>query len=93
MSQSRTITDHAAIRRWAEERGGRPAMVAATHRGEADGILRIDFEGAGDAPGLEIVSWEEFFEAFEANRLAFLCQDETSSGGTSRFFRFVERGS
>ncbi|MDF1586128.1 hypothetical protein [Marinimicrococcus flavescens] len=98
MSESRTTTDHAAIKRWAEERGGRPAVVAATHRdegaarpGEAGGILRIDFEGTGDAPGLETISWDEFFEIFEANKLAFLHQEKTSDGSTSRFFKLVSR--
>jgi hypothetical protein len=35
--QSHRTRDHETIRRWAEQRGGRPAMVEGTN------ILRIDF--------------------------------------------------
>ena len=45
-SKSQVTTDQNEIRRWVEERGGRPAVVKST-RGKADdvGILRIDFPG------------------------------------------------
>jgi hypothetical protein len=55
------------------------------------GLLRIDF---GDKEeGLEEVSWEEFFKIFDENNLAFLYQEEATSGGLSRFFKFVDRSS
>jgi hypothetical protein len=88
MSQAETTTDHDAIRRWIEERGGRPARVAGTGEGE-DGLLRVDFREPDDA--LEEIPWEEFFAIFDRNRLAFLHQDETAGGKTSRFHKFVER--
>jgi hypothetical protein len=44
---SKTTTDHEAIRRWVEERDGRPAAVRATGNDNGDpGILRIDFPGS-----------------------------------------------
>lgn len=86
MTEAQTTTDHEAIRRWAEAREGHPAKVATGGRG---GILRIDF-GAPEET-LEEISWEEFFEVFDANDLAFLYQDKTSDGGTSRFNKFIER--
>lgn len=44
---SHTTTDHEEIRRWAEERGGRPASVKGTEHGrEKAGILRINFPGS-----------------------------------------------
>jgi hypothetical protein len=85
MSQATTTTDHDEIRRWAEERGGRPAVVR-TARGRG-GILRFDF-GEADAK-LEEISWEEFFRVFDDNKLAFLHQDTIGAGATSRFFKFV----
>ena len=42
-------------------------------------------------PHLEAISWEQFFEVFDENELAFLYQDKTSSGDTSRFNKFVNR--
>ena len=86
MSQATATTDHGEIRAWAEERKGRPAVVRTGGKG---GILRFDF-GEKDEK-LEEVSWEEFFKIFDDNDLAFLHQDETAGGKTSRFFKFVNR--
>ena len=90
-ASSQKTTDHDEIRRWVEERGGRPATVAGTHDKEEAGILRIDFPGVGDDSKLEEISWEEFFEKFDGENLGFLHQDETGDGSTSRFHKFVNR--
>jgi hypothetical protein len=91
MSEAEVTTDHAAIRRWAESRGGRPASVRGTGRaGEDAGLLRIDFEPEL-AEGLELVSWDDFFAKFDREKLAFLHQDKTADGSQSRFHKFVDR--
>lgn len=93
MSDAKVTTDHDAIRRWAEERDGRPATVAATAEDGTDdrpGVLRIDF-GPERAEGLRLLSWDAFFEKFDAEKLGFLHQDRTSGGGISRFHKFVDR--
>ena len=90
MSDAQVTTDHAAIRKWAEARGGRPASVKGTGKGEA-GVLRIDFEPEL-AEGLELISWDAFFEKFDAEKLGFLHQDKTADGKISRFHKFVDRG-
>lgn len=87
---ARTTTDHDEIRSWAEERGGHPATVSGTSD-EGAGILRIDFEEDEPDERLEPISWEQFFDKFEESNLAFLYQDEKSSGETSYFAKFVER--
>ena len=69
-----------------------PRIEAAGRRVRTSGdggVLRIDFGEAEEA--LEEISWDQFFEIFDENDLAFLHQDKTSSGGTSRFNKFVER--
>ena len=83
-----TTTDHEAIRRWAEARGGQAAAVKGTHTEDDAGILRIDF-GEPEA-GLEPVTWEEFFRTFKDRTLAFLHQEEID-GQQSRFFKLVRR--
>ena len=88
MSSATTTTNHDEIRRWVERRGGHPAMVAATERnGQEGGVLRIDFDepGGNDDTRLHRISWEEFFDVFDKNDLAFLRQEE----GESRFNKFV----
>jgi hypothetical protein len=92
MSAATKTIDHGEIRRWIEQRGGRPARVRDTGgRGDA-GLLRVDFDdpGSGD-DRLEEVSWDDFFATFDENKLAFLHQDETSGRDQSRFNKFVER--
>ncbi len=88
---SKTTTDHDEIRRWAEERGGRPARVRDTGGGDDAGILRIDFPGVGDDDALEEISWEEFFEKFEESDLALVYQEQTEDGSESRFSKLVSR--
>ncbi|WP_181706051.1 hypothetical protein [Chthonobacter rhizosphaerae] len=89
MSEAKTTTDHDTIRKWTEERGGRPASVKATHEKDDAGILRIDFPGRGDDSKLDEISWDEFFEKFDESGLQFLYQEKTKDGSTSRFFKFV----
>lgn len=90
-TQSQTTTDHDTIREWAEQRGGVPALVRETENGDS-GVLRIHFPGFGaDEKSFDELSWDEFFEQFEKNDLAFLYQEETKDGEESRFFKFVSR--
>jgi hypothetical protein len=88
--ESKQTTDHETIRRWSEERRGRPARVKGTGNGEP-GILRIDFPEEEDDESLEEIPWEEFFKAFEENKLAFVYEDETAGGEVSRFYKLVRR--
>lgn len=91
--QSKVTTDHDEIRKWVEERGGRPATVKRTGDEKNPGVLRIDFPGYGDEDSLQEIPWEEFFEKFDEKKLAFLFQEETRDGKESRFFKLVNRES
>ncbi len=89
---SKTTTDHDKIRRWTEERNGKPAAVKATHEpGKSTGILRIDFPGYSGEDSLEDISWDEFFEKFDDADLAFVYEDGTSAGQRSNFNKLVKR--
>jgi hypothetical protein len=89
--ESKTTTDHDAIRRWVEERGGRPARVKDTGSNGDPGILRVDYPGRGDDEALEEISWDDWLRAFDENELAFLYQEETKDGNESRFSKLVAR--
>ena len=93
MSQatSHTTTNHNEIRRWVTERGGHPARVKGTEKGKSSGVLRIDYPGFSGEERLEEISWEEFFDGFEKNKLAFLYQEKTSDGELSRFSKLIDR--
>jgi hypothetical protein len=86
MSSANQTTDHDTIRKWIEERQGKPSRVRDSGEG---GILRIDFGDPEEA--LEPIEWEEFFQIFEKSDLAFLHQDKTEDGKLSRFSKFVSR--
>lgn len=92
MSHATTTTDHDTIRKWVEDRGGQPTTVKETGKGEP-GLLRIEFPGADGDEDLAPISWEDFFEKFEREKLAFLHQDKTDDGQTSRFCKFISRES
>lgn len=85
MSTSETLTDHDAIRRWVEKRGGRPSRVRGTGSKDEAGLLRIDFGEPEEE--FEEVAWEAFFESFDESHLALLVSREDES----RFNKFVRR--
>jgi hypothetical protein len=89
MARAQATTDHQVIRRWIETRKGHPSVVGATHTRQkgSTGLLRVDFNEPEDT--LEGISWDEFFDTFDSNNLAFLFQDEKQS----RFHKFVNRDS
>jgi hypothetical protein len=86
---ARITIDHDEIRDWAEERGAWPAHVVGTGRRGDIGLLRLDFPGYSGEGRLEEISWDEFFEKFDDANLAFLYQEETSSGERSNFNKLV----
>jgi hypothetical protein len=92
MSSAQKTTDHDEIRKWVEERKGRPSIVGATADDKrGGGLLRIDF-GDEDAE-LDEIGWDEFFKVFDQNQLVFLHQEKTSDGKVSRFNKFVSADS
>jgi hypothetical protein len=93
MSEARTTTDHAQIKEWVEERGGNPARVKVTNEKGTSAVLLIDYPGYSGTQTLEAISWDEFFQGFEENNLAFLYQDETKAGDESRFSKLINRDS
>jgi hypothetical protein len=89
-SDSKTTKDHTTIKKWSEERDGKPAVVeSTTNNSNGGGLLRINFPGYAE-DNLKNISWEEFFRIFDENDLQFLYQEETKDGGKSRFFKFVD---
>lgn len=86
MPQAKATTDYETIRRWAEARGGHPAIVKGAGNGEPP-ILRIDFPGYSGEDTPEEIGWNQFFDYFDQAKLALLYQDEPNS----RFFKLVRR--
>jgi hypothetical protein len=90
-SQSTKTTDHDEIRRWAQERDGKPASVRDTGDGDDPGILRIDLPGGAGEDQLEHIDWDEWFSKFEEQRLAAILQERKADGEPSTFIKLVSR--
>jgi hypothetical protein len=92
LHESKQTTNHDEIRRWVEDRGGKPATIArTTKKGEDAGLLRIDFPTGASNPPLQPISWGDFFAKFDEENLALIYQDEKANGEQSYFCKFVDR--
>jgi hypothetical protein len=80
--------DHDTIRRWAEERGAKPATVPGSEHDDHLGVLRLDFPGYG-GQDLKHVSWDEWFRTIDDRDLTFVYQETTKDGKQSNFFRLT----
>lgn len=86
--RARQTVDHDEIRQWVERRGGRPAFVGRSRKVPG---LRIDFPQYRIKAALRRITWDEFFNTFEAGGCAFVYGEETEPGQLSRFYRFIKR--
>ncbi|XVH32016.1 hypothetical protein ACNS7O_02210 [Haloferacaceae archaeon DSL9] len=69
--EQQITTDRETIRRWVEDRGGRPARESGADRADAESLIIVR-EGEENGGG---ISWDEFFETFESENMAFVYQD------------------
>ena len=65
--------------------------MRGTEGDDEAGVLRIDFPGGSDEDELEHISWDEWFDKFEREKLAFLYQERKAGGEDSTFFKLVSR--
>ena len=68
--------DHAEIRGWVEEHGGHPGLIET---GDGRERLAVAFDD-GDC---RRVSWEEFFERFDRESLAFAYHPDANGEGVT----------
>lgn len=88
---SHATTDHEQIRAWAEERKAKPSCVKGTGGKHDTGLLRLNFPGFSGEDSLQEITWDEFFEKFEEQKLALVYQQETAAGKKSNFNKLVSR--
>ncbi len=93
-NKSHTTTNHDTIRAWAETHDAVPATARGTQSDGEAGVLTLDMVGYGaDEVQLEHISWDMWFDKFDDANLAFLYQEEKTSGSDSTFFKLVSRDS
>lgn len=91
------LSDHNAIREWASAHAGAPALVRTPQTGSP--ILRLVFgqrpinadggEGPDPLTGLELVSWQEWFEELDNQGLALRIAEAPDHNEAA--FEFVMR--
>src|SRR5688572_23121737 len=89
--ESHTTTDHDELRQWAESPGGKPTCEKGTGGKDDVGLLRIDFPGYSGEGKLQEITWDEFFEKFDEQKLALVYQEETAGGKQSNFNKLISR--
>jgi hypothetical protein len=87
MAAAIKTTDHDEIRRWVERHGGHPATVKRTRTNRDVGMIRIDFPGFSGEKSLDAIGWDEWFDKFDQQQLAFLYQE----GKNTNFNKLVRR--
>lgn len=96
---SRTLTDHAEIRQWAEARNGSPMLMEVPSGTGSRSLLQITFgqhalnaqnnEGPDRvAGGYQLVTWDDWLAELERQRLALKVNDE-QPGRLDNDFSFV----
>lgn len=91
----KVTTDHDEIRDWAERHGGTPQRIDHQDAKHDRVGIRIDFNGVADEVFLSAdnppakISWEEFFNIFEEQMLAFEYEEETNDAASA--YRFTNR--
>ncbi len=90
----KTTSDHREIRKWAENLGGKPAIIYhPIARAEKLGI-RIDFPGEshelllGD---MRPATWTEFFRIFEEQQLLLSFDEKPQGNDPTEWYRFEKR--
>jgi hypothetical protein len=81
---AKVTTDHEFIRDWFERRGGCPA---ARPRARGGSTVRIEFRDTAGQRAVVPIEWDEFFDWFERNKLAFQYKEDRDSA------RFIDRAS
>ncbi|WP_193337745.1 hypothetical protein [Devosia beringensis] len=97
---AKILTDREEIREWAAARGGNPMLMETPEGTGTRTLLQLTFgqyeintdgnQGPDRIGGFDLVSWDEWFDALDANNLALRVSDDPS-GGSEAEFEFVEK--
>lgn len=98
---SKILTDHAAIRQWAEARNGYPMLMDVPSGTGSRTLLQLTFgqhalnadnnEGPDRAAGgYQLVTWDDWLAELERQQLALKVNDE-QPGRLDNDFHFVSR--
>ena len=90
MPSSKSTTSLNAIKKWAEEREGKPSKVKGTNR-KGGALLRINFPDYSSEEILENIHWDEWYDIFRENKLEFVYQDSKPDGKEGNSFKLISK--
>lgn len=85
--RSLVTTNHEVIRRWARARQAKPATISGTEREGRPGVLTFNLPGYRESSRIRQITWDEWFQTFDARRLNLIYQEQLRDGRPSNFFR------
>ncbi|MFC7045198.1 hypothetical protein ACFQH6_07055 [Halobacteriaceae archaeon GCM10025711] len=89
--EQRATTNHALIRNWVDDHDGYPAHRAKSEGQGDSGLLRLGFRAVDDQESLTEITWDQFFEEFEAESLVFVYHDDVPDHAADEYTKLVER--
>ncbi|MEU8255997.1 hypothetical protein AB0C06_17260 [Micromonospora inaquosa] len=85
--RSLITANHEVIKRWARDRGAKPATIAGTERDGRAGVLTFNIPGYRESSRIREITWDEWFYTFDLRRLNLIYQEQLRDGRQSNFFR------
>lgn len=89
MLETKTTTDYDEIKAWARRRDAKPAAIMEEN--DIVGSLQFIMPDVKTMERVGEISWDEWFEKFEREELAFLYLDASATGDPSNYHQFVKR--
>ncbi len=95
-NEEKIIIDHDQIKQWIKRHGGKPAVIDDPEAGSDKKGIRIDFPTEKDEALLSEerssrdITWDEFFQIFENEHLAFIIKNEDIDDPTLSY-AFIDR--
>lgn len=92
---AKILTKREDIRQWAAARAGNPMLMETPDGTGSRTLLQLTFgqyelntdgnQGPDRIGGFQLVSWDEWFDALDANNLAVRVSDDPSGGNEAEF--------
>ena len=87
-AQGKATTDPSLIKKLAEARRASPAIIRKVTNDGIEMVLSFLFPDIKIDEVATRLTWEEFFEKFDQQRLVFVYDDSERSQNASRYFTF-----
>ncbi len=88
-AQGKVTIDRNIIRKWAQARHGWPALVKKVTSAGIEMVLSFVFPDNEPLETVRKISWEEFFEKFDQQHLAFVYQESDRNRELSYYYEFI----